>query len=172
MTVKKIITGHEAEMAQLEKAEKSPVRRALTIKLAGEGLASNGEILRLAALGLLQPNTDNVFNETISVEDQIKSAERMVLLHMENLSKAIHAKYEIVLEQEAYLGDNGDYHAAGYLASEDADDETGPTVKVTWSTLEGAEEMDDESGRCDWAKAASIMHFRLGDITEMSTIRS
>ena len=79
--------------------------------------------------------------------------------------------YEIVLTQDAYLGDHGDYHASGYLASENEDEETGPTVKVTWAALEGAEEMDDESSRCDWSKPESIVHYRLGDITEMSTVK-
>lgn len=79
---------------------------------------------------------------------------------------------EVILTQDAYLGDGGNYYASGYLSSENQDDETGPTVKVTWAAVEGAEEMDDESDRCDWDKPCSIWHYRLGDITTVCDIRS
>lgn len=81
-------------------------------------------------------------------------------------------KYEVVLTQDVYLGDNGDYCASGYLTTEKQDNETGPTVRVTWSAFDGAEEMDDESSRCDWANPVSIEHFRIGDITHNAAVRN
>jgi hypothetical protein len=80
--------------------------------------------------------------------------------------------HQIMLTQDAYLGDGGDYHAAGYLVSENEADETAATVMVTWAALEGSEEMDDESSRCNWSKPASILHCRLGDLTEIAEIKN
>jgi hypothetical protein len=85
MTAQNIITGHEVEMAELERQAASPERRALIIKLAGEGLAECGETLRLAALGQLTPITENIFGESESVEDQVANAELAIGRHLESL---------------------------------------------------------------------------------------
>lgn len=82
-----IITGHEVEMAELEKQAASPEHRALTIKMAGEGLAEAGETLRLAALGQLTPIDSNIFGESESVEDQVAMAELAIERHLASLAK-------------------------------------------------------------------------------------
>lgn len=81
-----IITGHEVEMAELEKQDKSPERRALVIKLAGEGLAENGETLRLAALGQLAAIEENIFGARESVEQQVAMAELAIERHLVSLA--------------------------------------------------------------------------------------
>lgn len=67
------------------------------------------------------------------------------------------------LIQQAY-NDNYDgqpaWFASGYLSTEDADDETGPTVKVRWDSL-GAEEAEDDA---DWGSPVSINHYSRGDL--------
>lgn len=83
---KQIITGHEAEIAQLAINAASPKTRALTIKMSGEALAGYGETLRLAYLGLLAP-IENIFGETETVADQIATADIMIARHISILSK-------------------------------------------------------------------------------------
>lgn len=67
------------------------------------------------------------------------------------------------LIQQAY---NDNYHgepawfASGYLSTEDADDETGPTVKVRWGSL-GSEEAEDDA---DWDNPESITHYERGEL--------
>lgn len=169
--MKKEISGHEVEIAELEKQAASPEAYALTIKLCGQALAGHGETLRLAALGKLQTAPKDIFGECQTPEQQVHDANAAIDRQMQVLAKALHCKYEVILAQDPYLGDNGDYRASGYLASENEDNETGPTVNVTWSALEGTEDMDDESSRCDWKKPESIVHYRLGDITKKSVVR-
>lgn len=84
-----IITGHEVEVAELEKQAASPERRALTIKMSGESLAGYGETLRLAALGLLNPVKRNIFGEPESVADQVQAAEMMIKRHLEILIRNV-----------------------------------------------------------------------------------
>ena len=84
-----IITGHEEEIAQLAIDAVSPETRALTIKFSGEALAEYGETLRLAALGLLAPITDNIFGEPELVDDQVATAEAMIVRRMEILRKVL-----------------------------------------------------------------------------------
>jgi hypothetical protein len=83
-----IITGHEIEIAELEKQAASAENRALSIKLSGEGLAACGEILRLASLGLLEP-VESIFGGTVSAADQVATAGIMVERHMGVLAKAL-----------------------------------------------------------------------------------
>lgn len=85
--MKNITTGHEVEIAELEKQAASPECRALTIKLSGEALAEYGETLRLAALGMLKPVEENIFGECESVEQQIETAEEMIKQHLGLLAK-------------------------------------------------------------------------------------
>ncbi len=87
MTSQQIITGHEAEIAALSEAEKSPEFRALCIKMAGEGLAEAGETLRLAALGQLGPVSENIFGEAETVEQQVSAAELAIERHIASLAK-------------------------------------------------------------------------------------
>jgi hypothetical protein len=82
-----IITGHEIEITELQKQSASAETRALSIKLSGEGLAACGETLRLASLGLLEP-VESIFGGTLSVADQVETAEIMVERHMGVLAKA------------------------------------------------------------------------------------
>ena len=82
-----IITGHEAEIAQLAINAASLETRALTVKMSGEALAGYGETLRLASLGLLAPISENIFGETETVADQIATAESMIARHISVLSK-------------------------------------------------------------------------------------
>lgn len=71
----------------------------------------------------------------------------------------------VKLIQQPYR-DTAGYVAAGYLCSETPDDETGPTVTVTWAIIEGNEALDDESSACDWGSPLSVNHYRYGDITD------
>ena len=82
-----IITGHEEEMATIAEQEQSAELRAITIKMAGERMAENGEILRLAALGQLQPSED-VFGVAWSVEQQVEEANRRIMRDMEIIAEA------------------------------------------------------------------------------------
>lgn len=84
-----IITGHEAEIAQLAINAAAPETRALTIKTSGEALAEYGETLRLAALGLLAPATENIFGEVETIADQVATSEAMIVRHMEILRKVL-----------------------------------------------------------------------------------
>lgn len=67
------------------------------------------------------------------------------------------------LIQQAY-NDNLDgapaWFASGYLSSENPEDETGPTVKVTWASL-GEDEAENDA---DWANPDSIKHYSLGEL--------
>jgi hypothetical protein len=71
----------------------------------------------------------------------------------------------VVLTQDAYLTNGADgsavYEAAGYLSSENPDDETGPTTKVIWDSL-GAEESEDDA---DWDSPSGVSHYARGDIS-------
>ena len=68
------------------------------------------------------------------------------------------------LIQQAYNDNksgNAGWFAAGYLSTEDEDDETGPTVQVFWASL-GNDEAEDDA---NWANPDSITHYRLGELT-------
>lgn len=68
------------------------------------------------------------------------------------------------LTQQAYNDNhNGSpaWFASGYLSTESAEDETGPTVKVRWDSL-GADEPEDDA---DWDSPAAITHYSLGELT-------
>lgn len=67
--------------------------------------------------------------------------------------------------QQAYMdgtNENPYYRAAGYLASENPEDETGPTVSVTWDCTNY--DAEEESDCCDWDAPESIVHYALGDL--------
>jgi hypothetical protein len=68
------------------------------------------------------------------------------------------------LIQQAYNDNAADgsaaWFAAGYLSTETAEEETGPTVKVSWASL-GADEAEDDA---DWANPDSIKHYSLGEL--------
>jgi hypothetical protein len=68
------------------------------------------------------------------------------------------------LIQQAYSDNdsNGDaaWFANGYLSTEDAEDETGPTVKVTWTSL-GNDEAEDDA---DWSAPKSAVHYSRGEL--------
>lgn len=67
------------------------------------------------------------------------------------------------LIQQAYNDNYGSepaWFASGYLSTEDADEESGPTVKVRWESL-GADEADDDA---DWDNPMSIEHYSLGEL--------
>lgn len=70
----------------------------------------------------------------------------------------------VVLAQQAYHDNAADgsaaWFASGYLGTEDAEDETGPTVKVRWDSI-GAEEAEDDA---DWGSPADITHYSEGDL--------
>lgn len=71
----------------------------------------------------------------------------------------------IRLVQDAYL-DNGSsgeavYKAAGYLSTENEDDETGPTVMVFWDTEGTAEDSADDA---DWDNPSSATHYSVGQL--------
>jgi hypothetical protein len=83
------VTGHEVEVAELEKQANSAEHRALTIKLSGEALAGYGETLRLAALGQLTTAPVDIFGECLTPEQQIADAEAMIARHMSVLTKAL-----------------------------------------------------------------------------------
>lgn len=71
----------------------------------------------------------------------------------------------IRLVQDAYLenGPDGEacYKAAGYLSTENAGDETGPTVMVFWDTDGTA---DDSADDCDWDNPSGASHYSLGQL--------
>ena len=69
--------------------------------------------------------------------------------------------------QDPYLSDNSDWVAAGYLSTEDPEDETGPTCKVSWRSINVFENEDSEP---DWSKPDHCWHFRIGDIHEFEVI--
>ena len=77
-----------------------------------------------------------------------------------NLADGSHVR----LIQQAYSDNASDgspaWFAAGYLSTEDADDETGPTVKVCWASL-GNDEAEDDA---DWDHPASITHYSAGEL--------
>ena len=67
------------------------------------------------------------------------------------------------LTQQAYNDNyNGSaaWFAAGYLSTENADEETGPTVEVRWASL-GADEAEDDA---DWGSPDAIVHYSLGEL--------
>lgn len=68
------------------------------------------------------------------------------------------------LVQQAYSDNTGDgtaaWFASGYLSTENADDETGPTVKVMWAS-KGAEESEDDA---DWDSPESVIHYARGEL--------
>lgn len=68
------------------------------------------------------------------------------------------------LIQDAYNDNASDgtaaWFAAGYLSTENEEEETGPTVKVCWASL-GADESENDA---DWDHPASIMHYSLGEL--------
>ena len=71
----------------------------------------------------------------------------------------------VILTQAPYLDGTNEapcFRAAGYLDSENPDDETGPTVTARWY---GG---DEES--IDWDAPDSILHYRIGDITASATL--
>lgn len=63
---------------------------------------------------------------------------------------------------------NPAWFAAGYLSDENEDDETGPTVTVTWASLGAAEPEDD----ADWLSPASIMHYVRGELEPRGSLPS
>jgi hypothetical protein len=63
------------------------------------------------------------------------------------------------LTQQAYANDQG-WEASGYLSTENEEEETGPTVRVSWDSL-GAEESEDDA---DWDNPSSIYHYNRGDL--------
>jgi hypothetical protein len=69
------------------------------------------------------------------------------------------------LIQDAYNDNASDgsaaWFASGYLSTETAGDETGPTVKVCWASL-GNDEPEDDA---DWDNPDSITHYSLGELT-------
>jgi hypothetical protein len=50
------------------------------------------------------------------------------------------------------------FRAAGYLSTDDQDEETGPTVTVRW--------YGDDQDAIAWDKPDAVEHYSLGDITE------
>jgi len=68
------------------------------------------------------------------------------------------------LIQDAYNDNASDgsaaWFAAGYLSTENEDDETGPTVKVCWAALGS----DDAESDADWDSPESITHYSLGEL--------
>lgn len=76
-------------------------------------------------------------------------------------------KYKVKLVQDPYLSDNSDWVAAGYLSTEDPEDETGPTCKVYWTS---SNVFKDELSEPDWGKPSRLWHYRLGDIYEFEVL--
>jgi hypothetical protein len=70
----------------------------------------------------------------------------------------------IRLTQQAYNDNAPDgspaWFAAGHLSTENAAEETGPTVKVMWASL-GADEGGDDA---DWGNPASARHYSRGEL--------
>lgn len=70
----------------------------------------------------------------------------------------------VILVQQAYSDNdsagNAAWFASGYLADENPEDETGPTVMVIWESL-GAEEAENDA---DWASPVSVRHYEQGEL--------
>jgi hypothetical protein len=71
----------------------------------------------------------------------------------------------VQLIQQAYNANASDgsaaWFAAGYLSTETPENETGPTVKVCWTSLGADESVDDAA----WSNPDSITHYSLGALT-------
>lgn len=79
-------------------------------------------------------------------------------------SFVLESGHVVHLCQQAYMdgtNENPIYRASGYLASENPDDETGPTVTVTWACENY--EAENEEDCCDWDNPESIVHYSLGE---------
>ncbi len=74
---------------------------------------------------------------------------------------------KVRLVQDPYLSDNSDWVAAGYLDTEDPDDETGPTCKVSWRSLAV---FKDEESEPDWSTPSHCWHYKIGDIYDFEVI--
>ncbi len=103
MTNANIITGHEVEIAEIERQKASPEFRALIIKKSGEALAGYGETLRLAALGQLTAAPENVFGECQSVADQVADAEVFIARHVDILVVVMGAEYGAILSKRNFV---------------------------------------------------------------------
>lgn len=52
------------------------------------------------------------------------------------------------------------WFARGYLSTENADDETGPTVEVRWESLDS----DDAETDADWDTPVAVTHYSRGEL--------
>lgn len=71
--------------------------------------------------------------------------------------------------QSAFLSDGPmtvDFRAVGYLATEDRDNEDGPTVIATWSLAD----KNEKSRFCATTRPTKVVHIRLGDITSSAIL--